>query len=74
MPHHVIKFVFVLLQMADDELQAIRAQRMAQMRQQQQQMGDPNQVSTGLIKLLFCTIFLYAFVIDVGRPEAGGRA
>ena len=31
--------------MADDELQAIRAQRMAAMRQQQQQsQGDPNQV------------------------------
>lgn len=32
--------------MADDDLQAIRAQRMAQMRAQQQQMqGDPSQVS-----------------------------
>lgn len=30
--------------MADDELQAIRAQRMAAMRQQQQDQGDPNQV------------------------------
>nr|CAH0109332.1 unnamed protein product [Daphnia galeata] len=32
--------------MADDELQAIRAQRMAAMRQQQQQnQGDPNQAA-----------------------------
>lgn len=48
--------------MADDELQAIRAQRMAQMRAQQQQMhGDPSQV-TALLKALqqfYCKTYIH---------------
>jgi hypothetical protein len=38
--------------MADDELAAIRAQRMAQMRQQQQQSSDP-QVYSIILNRIF---------------------
>ena len=58
--------------MADDELQAIRAQRMAQMRAQQQQMhGDPSQV-TAPVKA--CNDFIVRLVHYIGSTKTRGRA
>lgn len=57
--------------MADDELQAIRAQRMAAMRQQQQQsQGDPGQVfcERCVIQFSFChSVDLFAGSTETGR-------
>lgn len=59
--------------MADDELAAIRAQRMAQMRQQQQQSGDPQVYSIILNKIFQLQMSLLSKLQNAQKQEEDRR-